>query len=157
MPRDVTFIARHSTVCGRIETDNDLHIDGRIEGTIRSGGRVTIAATAVAIAEIHSACTRVEGVVVGNVVATDRIEVASGARVAGDLRAPAIDLAALATFDGRIDRRAPELELDRPEPARDTGLGAKIPVRRAQVQAQAPSPPRLARRTRLVPRQGSEP
>jgi cytoskeletal protein CcmA (bactofilin family) len=115
-----TLIPHRARVAGRIETDGDVIVLGRVEGSIVSGGVVIITPTGVAVAEIGATRADVQGVVIGNIVGTERIDVASGARVVGDLRAPEVQIAADATIEGRVDRlgamagEAPPIAANRP-------------------------------------------
>jgi cytoskeletal protein CcmA (bactofilin family) len=54
-------------------------------------------------ADVEASEIKVYGSVTGNLVATDRIDVATNARVIGDLRAPRIQIAEGATFKGHIE------------------------------------------------------
>lgn len=181
MGHDTTWVARHAKISGRIEADGDVQVDGRVEGSIRAGSQVSISVGGVAVAEIHAGRAHVRGVVIGNVIASERIDVGSGARVVGDLRAPLVDIDAGATIEGRVERSAPEAEalpsdratrttvrLARPglrRPSRpdlaaiDPPEAAPLPalVERATEGPSTPSPPAPARprpagRARLVPR-----
>lgn len=130
---------------GVVETSADVYIEGRVEGSIRAGGTVTIAVSGVAMAEIHAGRADVRGVVVGNVVAAERIEVGHGARVVGDLRAPLVELDPGAVIEGRIDRRLPGAE---EEPSSRTTARLKgVPLRR-------PSRPMTAVAPELPPVEG---
>jgi cytoskeletal protein CcmA (bactofilin family) len=57
-------------------------------------------------AEVHARTVRVLGLVVGNITATDRVEVASTGTVRGDISAPRVVLAEGSTFQGSINQVA---------------------------------------------------
>src|SRR5262245_24762581 len=101
-----TVVARHARINGRVDVDGALVVEGRVEGAIRATA-VTVAAGGVVLAEIHAHTAEIRGVVIGNVVAGERIDVLAGARVVGDLRAPEVALAAGAAIEGRVDRAPP--------------------------------------------------
>jgi cytoskeletal protein CcmA (bactofilin family) len=107
-----SLIARDARVGGQIDTSGHLVVSGRVEGAIRAGGDVTVERGGVVVApgEVRAWRIRIEGTVIGNVIARDRVEVAAGARVVGDLCAPSIELDADAQLEGRIDRRLPDAE-----------------------------------------------
>jgi len=125
----MTVVARHARINGRIDVDGPLLVEGRIEGTIRATV-ITVAASGVVLAEIQAEVAEIHGVVIGNVLASERIEVLAGARVVGDLRAPEVALAAGATIEGKVDRAPPAA----PEPTLDERptLRARGPLRRPQ-------------------------
>jgi cytoskeletal protein CcmA (bactofilin family) len=118
--KSTTLIAKRTRVGGRIETDGDVVVEGRVEGAVVAAGRVTIAESGMAVAQIQAARVEVEGVVIGDVVATERIGVAAGARVVGDLRAPEVSLASGAVVEGKVDRRAADRRNGWVQPASPT-------------------------------------
>ncbi len=103
-----TVIPAHATVDGLIDTPGDVTIEGRVEGEVRAGGTVTIAAGATCKASVLSGAALIYGELIGNAVCTETIEVAQGARVVGNLRAPNVAVAAHCEVDGRVDLLPPE-------------------------------------------------
>lgn len=101
------LIPPHARVEGMIETPSDLEIEGRLDGKIHIGGTLTIAATATCRADVRARRARVFGEVIGNLVCTESIEIAPGAKVVGDLRAPDIAIDPHAEVDGHVDQLAP--------------------------------------------------
>src|SRR5215475_14620423 len=91
--KSTTLIASRTRVGGRIETDGDVVIEGRTEGSVAAGGRVTVAESGVVIAQIEATRAEIDGVVIGDVICVERISVSAGARVVGDLRAPDVAIA----------------------------------------------------------------
>jgi cytoskeletal protein CcmA (bactofilin family) len=106
-----TFIAPGAKVGGPIDVAGDLQVAGRVDGKVRAGGSVRVLPGGAITAELRATRVRIEGAVIGNVFAVERIEVAAGARVVGDLRAQAVELAPGASVEGRIDQRVPTAEL----------------------------------------------
>jgi cytoskeletal protein CcmA (bactofilin family) len=169
-----TRVAGGAKVVGAVESPGDLRIEGRVEGSIRCGAAVIIEEGGVAVCQIHAVRVDVRGVVIGDVIAGERIEVGRGARVVGDLRAPVIELDPDASIEGKIDRRLPKVEtteastratarltapLRRPEPPISvSGERPPLPPEPSSTPAPAPSPrqppalPRPAARARMIPR-----
>ncbi len=104
----LTVIPAHATVDGLIDTPGDVIIEGRVEGDVKAGGTVTIAAAATCKASVLCRGVLIYGELIGNAVCTETIEVARGARVVGDLRAPNVAVAAGCEVDGRVDLLPPE-------------------------------------------------
>ncbi len=105
-----TFIAAGARVSGPIDLAGDLIVAGRVDGKVRAGGTVTVRAGGAVTAEVRGLHVRIEGAIIGNVFAAERIEVLAGARVVGDLRGSVVELAAGASVEGRIDQRVPPAE-----------------------------------------------
>jgi cytoskeletal protein CcmA (bactofilin family) len=153
-----TVIARRTRVGGNVHAEGDLVVEGRVEGAIHAAGKVTIAPSGVALAEIRAREAEIAGVVVGNVFGGEGIAVLTGARIVGDLAAPQVAIAAGATIEGRVERTLP----DEPAPAptssrRATTVPLVIPVEepvvettrvpmRARAPIARPAPPAPARR-----------
>ena len=90
---------------GELTGEEDLTIDGRVDGKIMlTGHQLTIEENGHVTAEIHDASTViVRGTMSGSITAADRVEVASQGSMQGDIRAPRVVLADGSRFKGRID------------------------------------------------------
>lgn len=97
-----TEIGPNSRVAGEIESAEDVVIFGRVEGTIHSKTSVIIEEGGLAKAEINAANVLVAGAVIGNISATERIEVAEKGRVLGDLYSPRLVIAAGGAVRGKV-------------------------------------------------------
>ena len=95
----------HSVVIkGDLTGQEDLMIEGRVEGTIESKQHsVVIGQQAEVKAKILAKDVVVLGKVVGDISASTKIEIRPQGRVEGDLVAPAVAIAEGATFRGSID------------------------------------------------------
>ena len=91
-------------IVGELRSDEDLLIEGRVEGTIHVGDAVlTIGSPATVQADIHGSTINIRGTMRGTVSAAERIEIAASASVNGYLTANHVIIAEGATFNGRID------------------------------------------------------
>ena len=88
---------------GQIIGDEDLKIDGQVEGPISLGNhRLTAGPNAYILGEIVSREIVIYGEVVGNLRAHDRIEIKKDASVIGELTTPQIMIETGAYFKGAI-------------------------------------------------------
>lgn len=118
-------------VKGKISGDEDLHIDGSVEGLIQLEERkLTVGTGAKVTADIAAGKVVVFGSVKGNLRASDRIEIKKDASVVGDLTTAHIMIEDGASFKGgvEIDRatsesNSREKDLDKPAYLR-TAAGA---------------------------------
>jgi cytoskeletal protein CcmA (bactofilin family) len=102
--RNVANIGKSICVKGELSGNEDLMIDGRVEGkVVLSGHAVTIGQSGTVTAEIQAKTVVVNGQVKGNITAEDRVEVAATGSMQGDVRAPRVILADGAKFKGSID------------------------------------------------------
>ncbi|QTN34434.1 polymer-forming cytoskeletal protein [Akkermansiaceae bacterium] len=86
---------------GAVKFQDDLIVDGKIEGTIESTGNLTVGENAKLKAEIKTGTIVIYGKVHGNMTATDRVELKSSAEVIGDIKAKTLTIEAGAIFVGK--------------------------------------------------------
>ncbi len=89
---------------GEISGNEDLHIDGSVEGSIHlESGRVIVGASAKVSADVSARDVIVYGTVKGNLRARDRIEIKNNGSVIGDLSTARIMIEDGAYFKGAIE------------------------------------------------------
>ncbi len=89
---------------GELTGDEDLEIDGQVEGTVNlKNHQLTIGANGNLIAEVSAKSIIVIGQVKGNLVAAERIEIQATGVVAGDVKAPRLNVQEGAVLNGTID------------------------------------------------------
>ena len=89
---------------GSVTGEEDLQIDGKVEGPISlNGHQLIVGATAVLNSEIHSGAVVVYGKVVGNVFASERVDIRTDGSVIGDISTARISIEDGAQFKGRIE------------------------------------------------------
>jgi cytoskeletal protein CcmA (bactofilin family) len=98
-----TSIGPSIVIKGKLKSDEDLIVKGRIEAEITSSKALLIESTGVVKANMKLKSVRISGVVVGNITAGEKVEIAPDGRVVGDLTAPRIIINDGAAFRGRID------------------------------------------------------
>jgi len=125
-------IPAHTRFDGRIETPADLTVEGRCDGRVDVGGTVRVAAKATCKASVQARIAEIYGEVIGDVVCTESILVASGARVVGNLRAPEVSVHSGCEVDGKIDLL---------EPAPGQASIRRVPVRTRGAVPRRPKPP----------------
>ncbi len=106
-PSTPASIGASVVIKGELSAKEDLTISGRVEGKIDVRDHVVrVGREAQVHAEINARAVMVEGTVVGNVNATERIELLENGSVEGDIAAPKIAMAEGAQFRGKIDMAA---------------------------------------------------
>ncbi len=88
------------SIVGSVKFSKELVIDGKVNGTITSGGRLTVGKNAHIEGEIQTGSVVVYGTVDGNVTAVERCELHSGCTLRGDIEAPRLVVDEDATFLG---------------------------------------------------------
>jgi cytoskeletal protein CcmA (bactofilin family) len=88
---------------GEIEGDEDLVIQGKVTGKIVSRKDLTIDSSGKVEATVSTKNLSISGMVVGNVEASDRVEVLNDGKMIGDIKAPRVIIADGAKFKGHIE------------------------------------------------------
>lgn len=100
----MTTIGSTVHIVGDVRSDEDLLIEGRVEGSIQIGNAaLTIGPRGRLEADVRGKTITIRGEVRGTISAAERIDVAASASVKGDLSANHVIIAEGATFNGRID------------------------------------------------------
>jgi len=90
-----------------------LHVDGYFSGRLRSDhGTLVLEESGEINTDIIVGVARINGTVVGNIKARERIELGSSARVIGDLHTPALTVQPGALFEGKCYLRGASMKLN---------------------------------------------
>lgn len=95
---------------GSIKFENDLVVDGRIEGQITSDGSLTVGENARIKAEIKTRSVVIYGKVHGGIEVTDSIELKANAELVGDIKAASLSIEPGAVFVGKSTVGTPSLK-----------------------------------------------
>ena len=88
---------------GSIKFQNELTIDGKVEGEITSTGTLTVGENAEIRGEIRTKSATVLGKVHGNITVEERCELKARAVLHGDLKAARLVIEEGATFVGKSE------------------------------------------------------
>ena len=114
-----TLIAEGTVIRGDVAFTGGLHLDGRIEGAITADGHdavLTLSDKGEVSGEIRASNAVINGAVSGDIVVADRLELASNARIEGNVYYKVLEMAAGAQINGKMvyQAEAPR-QLPRPE------------------------------------------
>jgi cytoskeletal protein CcmA (bactofilin family) len=87
---------------GELKAQEDLKVEGRIEGTIQHQQRVVIGAKGEVVATVTAASIDIDGKVQGDMHAKKSVKVSSSAVVRGNIRAPSVSITEGANFNGSV-------------------------------------------------------
>jgi cytoskeletal protein CcmA (bactofilin family) len=87
---------------GELKAQEDIKIEGRIEGTIHHQQRVTVGTKGEVVATVTAASIDVDGRVQGDMNAKKSIKVSQTAVVRGNIRAPSVSITEGANFNGGV-------------------------------------------------------
>ena len=102
--RDVVNIGKSVVIKGELNGSEDLTIEGQVEGKIELREHVlTIGPNGKIKAELFAKAIVVLGEVIGNVSATEKVDIRENGSVEGDITAPRVAIAEGAHFRGSVD------------------------------------------------------
>jgi len=96
------MIGPGTTIRGSVSGDEDLTIQGRVEGSIRTSKDLNIAKSANIEATVDAENIEVNGSMNGDVTAGTTLTVTAGASLIGDVSTPRLHIADGAHFKGRV-------------------------------------------------------
>lgn len=141
-PDGATIIGESVQIRGQLSGGEDLHVLGRVEGRVDLERTLVVAQSGIVKAEVSVKNAVISGVVVGNIHASESVEITREGRMVGDIFSPRVIIVDGASFRGSVDMGdianmpARKMSGERPRPA---------PVARPAVSTPpAPAPARPA-------------
>ena len=112
-----TVFGKSMKIVGEVSSDEELQLDGDLDGKLTLENRLTIGPASTVKANIKAKEVVVFGTVHGNVEAENRITLRTGANLVGDIKTAGIVIEDGAYFKGGID-------ISRPEPSKSASRAA---------------------------------
>jgi len=103
-------IGAKAVVKGDITGDDDIIVEGTVEGTIRISRDLRVGPTGKVKATVSAQSVVVAGELVGDCHAEQRVHVEATGRLTGNIRAPRVVIVEGATFKGNSDMSPPRGE-----------------------------------------------
>lgn len=103
--RKASVLGKTLVFRGELEADEDLILQGRVEGSIRHTQSITVGVDGSVIGDIHAASIVVEGTVEGNLHGSVSVIVGATAKVTGNIVAPRVGITEGAQFNGSVDMK----------------------------------------------------
>lgn len=98
-----TIIGPSILINGKLSGDEDLTVRGRVEGELNLTRTLIVEPSGIVKANVQVRNAIVSGVVVGNIAATESVELTREGRMVGDINAPRVIIVDGASFRGRVD------------------------------------------------------
>jgi cytoskeletal protein CcmA (bactofilin family) len=113
-------IGAKTTIKGEISGDEDLLIEGNVEGQVRITRDLRVAPGGMLKATVEAQSLTVSGEIIGDCQAATRVEIQATGRLTGNIRAPKIVIAEGAMFRGNSDMSTGRKE-ERKDVAKEVG------------------------------------
>jgi len=98
-----SVLGRTLHFCGDLSADEDLILQGKVEGSITHTGCLTIGADGTTVGNVSARQIIVEGSVEGDITAEGSVSVRASGTLHGSIVAPRVAIADGARFNGSID------------------------------------------------------
>ena len=106
-----TIIGKDTVFNGTLDVKGGLRVDGTAKGKIICSDAVTIGATGVVEAEIEGSTVIIAGRMIGNVSATEKVELQAKCEMDGDIRAKSLVIEQGAMFSGACNMKDSDPDL----------------------------------------------
>src|SRR5947207_2967219 len=109
------FVGSGTVITGEASFKSMLRVDGRFSGKISSaGGALIVGAGGQVDANIEVAVATIHGVVNGDIIASDRIELGRAAKLNGNIQTPSLVIEQGAVFEGSCKMTQAKAAADKP-------------------------------------------
>src|SRR3954452_7999358 len=141
-----TVIGQSILISGKLTGDEDLTVQGRVEGELTLTKTLIVEPSGVVKANVAVKNAIISGVVVGNINATESVELTREGRMVGDIKAPRVIIVDGAAFRGRGDMGNADGRPVSERPARPQAVPSapKIVRPAPPVAPRLPPPPAVA-------------
>jgi cytoskeletal protein CcmA (bactofilin family) len=140
-----TVIGPSILISGKLSGDEDLTVRGRVEGELSLTRTLIVEPSGIVKANVSVRNAIISGVVVGNITASESVELTRDGRMVGDIRSPRVIIVDGASFRGHVDMGNAEPRAAGERPATQRPTLARPVVRPA---TPAPARPALVASTR---------
>lgn len=105
MQRDetATVVGESILITGELSGNEDMTVLGRVEGSIRLAKTLFVATDGIVKADVNVGNAVISGIVIGNVTASESVQITETGRLVGDLVAPRVVIVAGARVRGQVD------------------------------------------------------
>ncbi len=104
MDKDVINIGKSVVIKGELNGSEDLTVDGSVEGKIELRDHVlTVGSHAKIKAEVFAKIAVILGEVIGNITASEKVEIRDNGSVDGNIVSPRVAIAEGSHFRGSVD------------------------------------------------------
>ena len=146
---DSTVIGPSILISGKLSGDEDLTVRGRVEGELNLSKTLIVETSGIVKANVSVRNAIVSGVVVGNITASESVELTREGRMVGDINSPRVIIVDGASFRGRINIKSTKPQPQKKHPTNQPIIHpatrpATVPARPAvpmRVPSKPPPPP----------------
>jgi cytoskeletal protein CcmA (bactofilin family) len=103
-----TLVSPGTILQGDIRSDNDLRIDGTIQGNVSSTAKIVVGPSGVVEGNIEGVQADITGKVIGNIAVKELLQLRGECNVDGNVSAAKLQVDPTAVFNGQCKMTTPE-------------------------------------------------
>lgn len=113
-------IEKNTTITGNIDSENDFRIDGKLEGDIKTSGKVVIGQNGRINGKIECVSADVEGYFTGDITVSETLSLKETATIEGTVKAGKLQIVPGAKFNAKcqMSSRSAPLSADKSMPTK---------------------------------------
>ncbi len=96
----INRIVEDTTIVGEIKCSSNIRIDGKLEGSVSTTGKLVLGASGAVTGDIMCANAEVEGKVIGKLTVKQLLSLKATAKIEGDIHTDKISIEPGAVFTG---------------------------------------------------------
>jgi len=109
---DRNVIAKNTTIIGEIKSEGDFRIDGTLEGTIKTNGKIILGAEGCVKGKIEATNADIEGRFSGELLASKTLTIKGTANISGEVVIGKLSVEPGATFNATCSMKGAIKELN---------------------------------------------
>jgi cytoskeletal protein CcmA (bactofilin family) len=106
------IISKNTSISGDIHSEGDFRIDGLVEGTIKTSGRVVIGSEGTVKGTVECSNADIEGVFSGKLIVSELLSLKSSAKINGEVFINKLSVEPNATFNATCTMKSGVKELN---------------------------------------------
>lgn len=114
--KPASFIGKTMKIEGELFSEEDLIIEGQVNGIIEASKTLTIGRNGIVTADIHAGTVKISGKVKGNITATEKVAILAEGNFNGNIKSQKLAVAEGAILIGDINKEVETLSETKPIP-----------------------------------------
>jgi cytoskeletal protein CcmA (bactofilin family) len=100
MAESNTIVGTGTSIEGNVESSDNLRVEGKLKGTVKTKSKIVLGASAVVEGDIYAKNAEIQGTVKGKIEVSDLLILGDGCHVHGDIITNKLEVRDGASFNG---------------------------------------------------------
>ena len=112
---EINVLAKNTTIVGSVQSEGDFRIDGSLDGSLVTKGKVIIGSEGLVKGDVESANADIEGKFIGKLQVHNTLAIKGTANINGELVVGKLSVEPGAVFNAKIEMKGAVKELKQSE------------------------------------------